>query len=626
MTGARRISGRAALLTAFAVAAFSLAAFSPAKPAAAQAPPTEDAVRAFADRYFAAALAEEYMPGAVAAIVWNGEIVHLAGYGAADRDTAAPMNPRATLLRLGSVSKPLTGVVAVAAAEAGIVRMRDDVREALARGGIDLAGLAPVTLHQLLTHSSGFGDRLLGQHAETAAEWRELSEFLAGNEPPSLLPPGAGIMYSDLGMALAGAVMEQASGERFPDLAERLVFRPSGMAATTFDPRLSGEGAAAMAQGYRWRGQELAPVAYDYVMTTPAAGAVSTAEDIARLMRLILAGGGDVIGPDSVALLTSRQAANYRVMRGRAYGFSETTMAGRTAWFHDGSNPGFSAHLSLVPDLGLGVFVAANGGATVGLGALSPTARMTREFPRDMIAALWPPQEVPPTALVELSPDDRADYAGAYREARLDRDTPLKVQGLIEQIFVFPVSDVRVSFDGHIYRKIALDVFQSEEEPSRFLRFLRNDDGQVSFVLLPNATFERVSTWESVRVQVIVAGLALGFLLLGTIIVAMALSLRWWGRLANWIGFASGVGGLALAVWFGWQAAVFSVDVALVHGMSGLPVPAVVWMALAAAAALSFLFALFGRGIHGINRWGLVFVAAGWLIYVPFLGTWQLLG
>ena len=54
MTGARRISGRAALLTAFAVAAFSLAAFSPAKPAAAQASPTEDAVRAFADRYFAA--------------------------------------------------------------------------------------------------------------------------------------------------------------------------------------------------------------------------------------------------------------------------------------------------------------------------------------------------------------------------------------------------------------------------------------------------------------------------------------------------------------------------------------------------------------------------------------------
>ncbi|MDA1132550.1 MAG: serine hydrolase [Proteobacteria bacterium] len=609
-----------------ALAALVAATFVATNGAAAQDHPTADEIRAFADRYFAAALAEVEMPGAVAAIVWNGEIIYLAGYGAADRATATPMDATTTRMRLGSVSKPLTGVVAVAAAEAGIVRMRDDVRNLLATAEIELDGLAPVTLHHLLTHSSGFGDRLLRQHAETVTEWRQLSEFLATNEPPSLLPPGTGIMYSDLGMALTGAVLEQAAGESFPDLAERLVFRPAGMAATTFDPRLSDAARAALAQGYRWRGSELAPVPYDFVMTTPAAGAVSTAEDIARLMQLILAGGGDVIGPDSVALLISRQAANYRTMRGRAYGFSETTMAGRTAWFHDGSNPGFSAHLSLVPELGLGVFVAANGGATVGLGALSPTARMTREFPREMIAALWPAQEAPPTALVELSPDDRADYAGAYREARLDRDTPLKVQGLIEQIFVFPVSDVRVSFDGHIYRKIALDVFQSKEDPSRFLRFLRDDTGDVSFVLLPNATFERVSTWESVRVQVIVAGLALGFLMLGTIIVAMALSLRWWGRLANWIGLASGVGGLALAVWFGWQAAAFSVDIALVHGMFGLPYPAAVWMTLAAAAAASFLFALFGRGIHGINRWGLVFVAGGWLIYVPFLGTWQLLG
>lgn len=622
-----RFRARASVLAA--ILAAGLAAGWHTAPVVAQedreGPLAED-IAAFADRYFAAALAEEAMPGAVVAVVLDGAVVHLAGYGAAeDRERGAPMDPERTLVRLGPVSAALTAVVAVAAAEQALVRFHDDTRPLLEDGGIGLDAEGPVTLHQFLTHTSGFGDRLLGQHAEGAEAWLGLSAFLAGNVPPALLEPGTAVILSDLGMSLAGAVLEIAAEEPFPALAERMVFAPAGMTRTTFDPRLPAEWDPDLAQGYRWRGDSLAPVPYDYAMATPAAGAVSTAADMGRLMSQLLGASVEVVGWDSARLLTSRQAANHREMRGQAYGFAEREVAGWTSWFRDGSAPGFSVHISLMPELGLGVFVAANGGTTVGLAALSRTGRVTREFAEELIRELWPAVEVPVPELVLLSPDDRADYAGSYRAARLDRDTPLKVMGLIEQIFVLPVSDVRISFMGQIYRKIALDVFQSEDDPSRYLRFLRGAAGTVTHMLLPNATYERVGGWESVRVQVIVAGLALGFLLLGTIIVVMGLALGWWGRLANAIGLLAGAGGLGLALWFAWRLAVFSVDVALVHGLFGMPFPAVLWVTLVVAGGLSFAFALFGRGIRGLNRWGLIFVAAGWVVYTPFLATWQLL-
>lgn len=608
----------------FAVSLGTVPALAQGVPSASDIPDA-GLIAGFADHYFAVALAEETTPGAVIAIVLDGRVTHLAGYGTADRKNNTPMNPESTLMRLGSVSKALTGVVAVAAAEQAIVRLHDDIRPLLARGAIDADPGGPVTLHDFLTHTSGYSNRLLGQRAESKEEWRGLSEFLSGNSLLALLEPGTAVIYSDLGMSLAGAVLEQAAEEPFPALAERLVFAPAGMVDTTFDPRLPPKLQSELAQGYLWRSDSLTPVPYDYVMATPALGAISTAADMGRLMALLLTGGGGMVGADSVALLMSRQETNYRGMRGRAYGFSEGNTAGRTAWFHDGMDPGFTAYISLVPELGLGVFVAANGAATTGLGAVSSTGRLIREFVGDLIRELWPAVSAPVPELVLLSPDDRVDYTAFYRAANLDRDTPLKVQGLIEQVFVLPVSDVRLSFLGQTYRKIALDVFQSEDDPSRYLRFLRDSAGSISHMLRPNVTLERVRAWESVRVQVVVAGLALGFLALGTIIVVMALAMGWWGRLANGIGLLAGCGGLGLALWFVWRLAVFNLDVAMVHGVLGLPFPVVLWGTLAGAAALSFMFALFGRGIHAINRWGLVFIAVGWTAYIPVLKTWQLL-
>ena len=612
-----------------AVAVFLAAAFAPGA-AIAQSGPDAAAVAGATERYFSEAVDAGQFPGAVVAVVLGGEVVHLGGYGAADLEAGRPMNPENTLIRLGAVSGVLTAMVALAAEAQGILDLHEDLREPLRAAGIGLEPLGAITLHHLLTHTSGLGDRLLGQYERRTTEAKPLVEFLAGNPPLARLEPDQAVIPSDLALSLVGAALEAVSAEPFAALAERLVFARADLGRTSLDPRLPPNRLGELALGHRWTGEGLQPVPYDTAQAAPALGGTATADDMGRLLAMLLNDGIgasrlQVLSPRSIELLTSRQATNYGDAQGRAYGFSEGVAAGRVAWSQDGAAPGFTAHLSVVPELGLGVFVGASAGATVGLQGASEAARAVRGFSEALIAELWPAAPSRGPELIQLAPDDRADYGGYYRDVRVDPDTPLKVLGLIEQEPVAMLSDVRLRFRGETYRKIALDTFQSEVAPARFARFLRDDVGGVSHLLLPDSAFERVGAWESARVHIFMAGLALGLIALGTIIVLMAVLLRWWGRLANTFGLVAGLGGGGLAVWLGWQVSAFNLDVALTQGLPGIPVSAPVWMALAAAAALSFLMALFGRGIRGWNRWGLVFIAAGWGAYAPVLSTWRLL-
>ena len=117
----------------------------------------------------------------------------------------------------------------------------------------------------------------------------------------------------------------------------------------------------------------------------------------------------------------------------------------------------------------------------------------------------------------------------------------------------------------------------------------------------------------------------MGLLMLGTIIVVMALGMGWWGKFANLIGLFSGLGGIGLALWFSWRVLVFNYDEVLVHGFLGIPYSLMIWGPLFFLGASLFLFALFGRGIKSLNRWGLIFIATGWAFYYPLLQTWQLI-
>lgn len=595
--------------------------------AAAQESPNAAAVAAWADQYVAKRLADGKVPGAVVGIVLGGQIVHLKGYGFADEAHAKAMDPAQTLMRVGGLSQAVTTVTAIAASEAGILRLNQDLHPVWAKANLTVEGPTTVTLQDLLTHRAGFGDRILGQAAPEEADWEPLRDYLAHAMPPQILTGGNSVFPSAHGLSLAGLSIEVAAGQPLDAVAQRLVFAPLAMDSTTIAPQLSAASRARLATGHHWGLEGLEPVPYDFARTYPAAGVVSNATDMARLMRAILVGG---TGPNDARVwsaeanrdLVTRRATNDPSMVGRSFAFVETPLGGRTLWKLDGLARGFGASMTLVPDIGLGVFIAANAGMYEGPEFLSPSGAMVTEMSRDLVAALWPAVPVSAVAVRNIAPDDRADYLGTYRDATVDPDTPLKVLRLRTAVRVEDQSDTRIVIDGVTFLKVGLDLFQAGPD---FVRFVRDGDGNVTHMLRPNEVLSHAPAFEGDLVQRLFMAFVLLMFGIGAGVSITGLVRRWRGTWANVIGLLSAGGGLALIAWFAWQVANLSLGTAYVHGIPGLPYPAWVWLPPLLLAPASFAYALFGIGIPNFNRYTLIGIGIGWAAFFPVLNTWNLL-
>jgi CubicO group peptidase (beta-lactamase class C family) len=591
------------------------------------AQPAPAAIEKRAENVLTAAVAGGAAPGVVVAIVLDGEIVHLRGYGFTDTVPTRNMGGSNTLVRLGGVSHVVTAAVALAAAEAGTIRLQQDVHPLWERAGLTVRGPSTVTMQDLLTHYAGFGDRILGQFAPREADWRPLAMYLGGAMPPPVLRPGTATFPSAHALALAGLTLEAAGGLPFPTLASRLVFAPLGMDFTTFEPRLPAPALESLATGHRWAPGGPRPVPYDYPQTFPAVGLVTSARDMAQLLQAILRGGVSPAGTrlwseESNRLLLTRRATNDASMAGRSYAFVETRVGGRTLWKNDGLANGFSASMAIAPDIGLGVFIAANAGTFRGLGDLSPAGALVRDFAADLIESLWPPVQPAAVPVRKIAPDDRADFGGTYRDATIDGDTPLKFLRLLTSVRVADQSDVRIVVAGEVYQKVGLDLFQNGP---RFVKFLRDADGNLTHLLRPNEVLERAPLFETDAIQRGFLAITLALLGAGAFVSLLGLVLRWRGARANVVGFLSAGGGLALMAWFAWQVANFSVGVAFVGGIAGMPFPKLAWLPPLILAPLAFLYALFGIGIRNVNRYSLIGIAIGWAAFYPLLRTWNFL-
>jgi CubicO group peptidase (beta-lactamase class C family) len=103
-----------------------------------------------------------------------------------------------------------------------------------------------ITLHQLLTHSSGVVD------LEGYGDWdpigrEELVERILAQ--PLAFEPGTGYQYSNAGYSLLGAIIERLTGGSYERFVRERFFVPLGMYETGYVQ--AGWGAGRLAQGYR---------------------------------------------------------------------------------------------------------------------------------------------------------------------------------------------------------------------------------------------------------------------------------------------------------------------------------------------------------------------------------------
>lgn len=165
-------------------------------------------------------------------VAQNGEIIFEEGYGLADRTNEIP-NTSETVLDSGSLSKQFTATAILHLEERGLLRVEDTLAKFFDHVPPDKAN---ITLHQLLTHSSGLPDYVYeGDFEEISRQQAVMAAFDASLE----FQPGTDYLYSDTGYGLLAAIVETTSGQPFQTYLKQDLFEPAGMVHTGFynDPQ-----------------------------------------------------------------------------------------------------------------------------------------------------------------------------------------------------------------------------------------------------------------------------------------------------------------------------------------------------------------------------------------------------
>ncbi len=354
------------VLTLCAVALLMPAAALRAQTAEAPAPAASDPDVLGQQRLFSAWLegqrAYRGLPGVVVGVVAGDQLVWAKGFGYADVASKRPMSPQ-TKFRMASHSKLFTATAIMQLREQGKVRLDDPVSQHLPWFRMAPAGDddGPITIEQLLTHSSGLqreaGDHWVSFQFPTGEALRAL---IGGRR--AAFAPQVRWKYSNLAYSVAGQVIEAASGESWAEYVTRNIFVPLGMSSSSVDRDVEG-----MATGYGRRMPDGTRETFGFVDArgmAAATGITSTVEDMARFVsaqfRRGARGGPRILGTGSLREMHRIRSLEQNWTVGNAIGFSVNRVGDKTYVGHGGSYPGYTTQTLIDLDGSVGVIVLTN--------------------------------------------------------------------------------------------------------------------------------------------------------------------------------------------------------------------------------------------------------------------------
>ena len=300
----------------------------------------------------------------VAVVAHEGRPLAEVSVGLADVGRGLPAGPHVQY-RLGSITKTLTAVGIMQQVEAGRLSLEQPLETVWP--GAPHGGLR---LEQLLTHTSGLQREPVGEVWETL----ELpsTEQLAANaaHARTVVEPGAGWHYSNLGFALLGEALAQVAGKSWEEYVRESILGPLGMARTTWRPE------DPVAVGYSvtpYQQQVVAEHPVDTGGIAPAAQLWSTANDLSRWADFLGRGDARVLPHDQLELMRIPRVLADLAGWTIAWGLGLMLVRRGTNVFvgHTGGMPGFLAAAFSAPQFGTSVALLCNTGSGVAIAQLA---------------------------------------------------------------------------------------------------------------------------------------------------------------------------------------------------------------------------------------------------------------
>jgi CubicO group peptidase (beta-lactamase class C family) len=301
-------------------------------------------------------------------ISWGDDVFLEHAGGFSNRADAVP-NRLDTRFGIASLTKSFTGAAICRLVDQGAAGFDSRVVDLLPPERRPSTLSDEVTLHHLLTHTSGIADYYdevsLGA-AAFAQIWVDHPSYLFTEtvdflplfaDLPPLAPPGtAEAHYCSAGYILLGLVLEELSGGPYIDHVQKEVFDPAGMTDSGFF-RMD-EIRERVAIGYVeepegiWRTNHYSIP----VVGGPDGGAFSTVRDLTSYLEAL--SSGVLFGTETWAAMSTPRAPTEDIFFG--YGLVLAGLGRTRSYGHAGADPGFSARAFRYPELQVDIATLGN--------------------------------------------------------------------------------------------------------------------------------------------------------------------------------------------------------------------------------------------------------------------------
>lgn len=313
------------------------------------------------------------VPALGAVLIKNGEIVETGAVGIRSVGSTEPVTT-GDRWHVGSIGKSMTATLAAVLVEEGVINWDTTIGEVFP----DLAEstrpeYADVRLEELLSHTTGL--------PKDERQVPSFSTFRSSTEPKrehrrqwtaeilALVPesPRGEHSYSNTNYIVAGAMLEELTGELWEDLIRRAVFEPLGMTSTGFGApgtvgEVPDEPRGHTRRNGKWVAYQPLSTADNAPALSPAGTAHTTLADSARYMAAHLAGargeGGLVTAETFDKLHAPAPGTSYAL----GWSVGEKRWAGGRTLQHLGSNQIWYANMWIAPERDFAMLTVTNAG------------------------------------------------------------------------------------------------------------------------------------------------------------------------------------------------------------------------------------------------------------------------
>lgn len=323
-------------------------------------------------------LAQMPAPGLGVGIVHAGDLVWGRGFGAAVIASGRQVDLD-TVFRIGSISKTMVAIAILQLRDRGVLDLDDPLERHLRSWRIHPAkGSRPITIRDLLTHTSGIGElRGVSDLWKPGGKLKWNPDKGATPDLPTYygdgfradVPAGTKWAYANHAFATLGHLIEEVDGRPFPRYMIDEVFEPLGMGGSDF--HRTDRVADRLATGYtNPRGKPVSPVDYHEIVIPGAGSVFSSVREMSRYVAAILGGGanghGRVLKETSFAeLLEPQWALDERLSFRQGLSFMLDDLDGHRVAHHGGGWAGFISFLMAAPDQDVGVVAFTNSESAV---------------------------------------------------------------------------------------------------------------------------------------------------------------------------------------------------------------------------------------------------------------------